>query len=251
MEPSEQRRFDELYRHHLRLLKLQGKADKTIDVYARAVRRVADHFDCCPDRLTPEQLEVYFGQLVDSHSWSTVKVDRNGLQFFWKYVLKRSWQWINIVKPPKVQSLPDILTPREVEALIATARKLRFQVYFLTTYSLGLRLGETLSLEVGDIDAARKQVHVRGGKGRKDRFVPLPDLTYQALRTLWCVHRHPKLLFPNANGVPQTIRQATTPMDRGGVQKTIKLLVGECGIKKKLQPTPCATVLPPICLNGA
>ncbi len=68
MEPSEQRRFDELYRRHLRLLKLQGKADKTIDVYARAVRRVADHFDGCPDRLSPEQLEVYFSALVDSHS---------------------------------------------------------------------------------------------------------------------------------------------------------------------------------------
>jgi integrase len=251
MEPSEQTRFNEQYQRHLRLLKLQGKSDKTIDVYARAVRRVSGHFDCCPDRLTPEQLEVYFGDLVDSHSWSTVKVDRNGLQFFWKHVLKKDWQWINIIKPPKVQSLPDILTPAEVETLIATAHKIRFKVYFLTTYSLGLRLGETLALEVGDIDAARKRVHIRCGKGKKDRFVPLPDLTYQALRTLWSVHRHPKFLFPNANGSPETIRQATTPMDRGGVQKTIKRLVAECGIKKKLQPIPCATALPPICLNAA
>ena len=251
MDPSEQRRFDELYQRHLRLLKLQGKADKTIDVYARAVRRVAYHFDCCPDRLSPAQLEGFFSELVDSHSWSTVKVDRNGLQFFWKHVLKQDWQWVNIVKPPKVQSLPDILTPQEVETLIATARKLRFRVFFLTTYSMGLRLEESLSLEVGDIDAARKRVHIRCGKGKKDRFVPLPDLTYQALRSLWRVHRHPKLLFPNANGSPETIRQATTPMDRGGVQKTIKVLVAQCGIKKKLQPTPCAIVLPPTCSNAA
>jgi len=251
MEPSEQRRFDELYQRHLRLLKLQGKSDSTIDVYSRAVRRVAGHFDCCPDSLSPEQLEVYFGQLVDSHSWSTVKVDRNGLQFFWKHVLKRDWQWINIIKPPKIQSLPDILTPMEVETLIATARKMRFRVYFLTTYSLGLRLEEALSIEVGDIDASRKLVHVRGGKGRKDRFVPLPDLTYQALRALWCVHRHPRFLFPNANGSPETIRRATTHMDRGGVQKTIKVLAAQCGLKKKSQPTPYATVLPPICSNAA
>ncbi len=251
MEPSEQRRFDELYRRHLRLLKLQGKADKTIDVYARAVRRVADHFDGCPDRLSPEQLEVYFSALVDSHSWSTVKVDRNGLQFFWKHVLKQDWQWVNIVKPPKIKSLPDILTPAEVEMLIAATRKLRFRVFFLTTYAMGLRLEETLSLEVGDIDAARKRVHVRRGKGKKDRFVPLPALAYQALRSLWRVHRHPKFLFPNANGSPETIRQASTHMDRGGVQKTIKLVASQCGFKKKSPHTPCAIVLPPTCSNAA
>lgn len=128
MISSEQSRFDDLYQRHLRMLKLQGKSDKTIDVYARAVRRVSEHFDCCPDRLTPEQLEIYFGQLVDSHSWSTVKVDRNGLQFFWRHVLKLDWQWVNIIKPPKVYTIPDILTLAEVERLIGAARKLRYRV---------------------------------------------------------------------------------------------------------------------------
>ncbi len=251
MEHAEQVRFDELYQRHLRLLKLQGKSDKTIDVYARAVRRVANHFDCCPDTLTPEQLEVYFGQLVDSHSWSTVKVDRNGLQFFWRHVLKRDWQWVNIIKPPKIQTIPDILTPEEVVKLIGATRKLRFRVFFLTSYSMGLRLEETLSLQVGDIDAPQKRVHVRRGKGNKDRFVPLPDITYQALRVLWRMHRHPAFLFPNAQGSPETIRQASTHMDRGGVQKTIKMLVAGCGIKKKSQPTLCATALRPICSNVA
>ena len=91
MESNEQIRFDTLYRRHLRALKLQGLSDKTIDVYARAVRRIAQRYDCCPDRLTTEQLETHFAKLVESHSWSTVKVDRNGLQFFWKHVLKRDW----------------------------------------------------------------------------------------------------------------------------------------------------------------
>lgn len=247
MTPSEQSRFDDLYQCHLRLLKLQGKSDKTIDVYARAVRRLARHFDCCPDRLTPKQLELYFGELVDSHSWSTVKVDRNGLQFFWKHVLKLDWQWVNIIKPPKVQSIPDILTLAEVEQLIGATRKLRYRVFLLATYSMGLRLGETLALQVGDIDAERKRVHIRRGKGHKDRMVPLPDLTCQALRALWCKHRHPYFLFPNATGSLETIRCATTPMDRGGAQVAMKTVVSECGIKKKSQCTPCATVLPRIC----
>lgn len=238
MDLSEQSRFNDLYQRHLRMLKLQGKSDKTIDVYARAVRRVTKHFDCCPDRLTPEQLEVYFGQLVDSHSWSTVKVDRNGLQFFWRHVLKRDWQWVTMIKPPKISTLPDILTLAEVERLICAARKLRYRVFFLTTYSMGLRLEEALSLQVGDIDAQRRLVHIRRGKGHKDRLVPLPELTYQALRVLWCRHRNPDLLFPSAQGPLERVRQAKNHMDRGSTQVAMKVLVKECGIKKNLNPFP-------------
>ncbi len=131
-------------------------SDSTTHVYARAVRRVANYYDCCPDRLTTEQLEVHFAELIESHSWSTVKVDRNGLQFFWKYILKRDWQWVEMIKAPKVHSLPDILTLREVEQLIGATRKLRYRVFLLATYGVGLRLSETLALQVGDIDGQRK-----------------------------------------------------------------------------------------------
>jgi len=220
------------------LLKLQGKSQKTIDAYARAVRRITEHFDCCPDQLTLEQREKYFSDLVESHSWSTVKIDRNGLQFFWKHVLQRDWQWVNIVKAPKVRSLPDILTTTEVEQLIGATRSLRYRVFLLATYSMGLRLSETLALQVGDIDGQRKLVHIRRGKGHKDRFVPLPDLTYQALRALWCKHRNPCWLFPNAAGSPERIRSATTHMDRGGTQAAMKAVVDQCGIKKSLSPLP-------------
>ena len=249
MNQSELTRFDKLYQKQLKTLKLQGKAQKTIDAYSRAIRRVRDYFDCCPDQLKPEDLETYFADLVESHSWSTVKIDRLGLQHFWKFVLKRDWQWVDIVKPPKVKTLPDILTPAEIERLIGATRKLRYRVFLLTTYSMGLRLGEALSLQVGDIDAARKLVHIRRGKGHKDRMVPLPDLTLAGLRELWRKHRHPTLLFPNANGNMETIQKATGPMDRGGVQKAMQIVVAECGIKKKSPFIPCATVMPPISLN--
>lgn len=251
MKQAEVNRFNKLYERHLMLLKLQGKSQKTIEAYSRSVRRLRDHFDCCPDQLTPEQLEIYFGELVDSHSWSTVKVDRNGLQFFWRHVLKRDWQWINIVKPPKIHTIPDILTPAEIEQLIGRTRKLRYRVFLLTTYSMGLRLEEALSLQVGDIDAGRKRVHIRRGKGHKDRLVPLPDLTLLALRELWRKHRHPDLLFPNGTGSMKTIQQATTHMDRGGAQQAMKTVVMECGIKKKSPFTPFATVLPRIFSNAA
>jgi integrase/recombinase XerD len=237
MKHAEEKRFNGLYQRHLRLLKLQGKSQKTIDAYSRAVRRVSKHFDCCSDQLAPKQFEIYFGELVDSHSWSTVKVDRLGIQFFWRYVLERDWQWINIIKPPKIYTIPDILSPIEIEKIIGATRKLRYRVYLLTTYSMGLRLEEALSLQVGDIDAGRKRVHIRRGKGHKDRLVPLPDLTLRGLRALWRKHRHPKLIFPNAKGSLETIQQATTHMDKGGTQKAMKIVVTECGIKKKSQYT--------------
>lgn len=110
MKSSEQIRFHKVYKHHLRALKLQGLSEKSVDVYSGAVRRIAQRYDCCPDQLTTEALEVHFAELVKSHSWSTVKVDRNGLQFFYQHVLKRDWTWIQLIKAPKIQSLPDILT---------------------------------------------------------------------------------------------------------------------------------------------
>ena len=251
MNVTEQIRFNKLYAHHLRALKLQGLSDKTVDSYARAVRRVTQHFDCSPDRLTTEQLEEYFGELIESHSWSTVKVDRNGLQFFWKHVLKTDWQWVNMIKAPKVRSLPDVLTVAKVERLIAATCKLRYRVFLLTTYSMGLRLSETLALQVGDIDAQRKQVHIRRGKGHKDRFVPLPDLTYQALRALWRKHRNPCWWFPNAVGSMERVRQATTHMDRGDTQAAMKAVVEHCGIKKKFRSTHCVTAWRLICSSRA
>jgi len=158
---------------------------------------------------------------------------------------------VDIVKPPIVKTIPDILTPAEVEQLIGATCKLRYRVFLLTTYSMGLRLEEALSLQVGDIDAGLKQVHIRRGKGHKDRLVPLPDLTLSGLRELWSRHRHPKLIFPNATGSMEKIRKAKTHMDRGGAQKAMKVVVEECGIKKKSTSIPCAIRLQHIFLNAA
>jgi integrase/recombinase XerD len=235
MNRSQRIKFESLYRKHVSALKRQGKAESTIDVYARAVRRVAQRFDCCPDTLTQEQLEAHFDALVASHSWSTVKIDRNGLQFFYEHVLKRDWRWIKIVKPPQVRRLPDILCLSEIERLINGTRELRYQVFMLTAFSMGLRLGEVLNLQVGDIDSARMKVHVRGGKGNKDRFVTLPQMTVAALRRYWKTHRHPTLIFPNGR-TGEARQSAATSMDRGGVQKSLKAIALSCGIRKHVSP---------------
>ncbi len=250
MKSAEVKRFATLYERHLKLLKLQGKSESTISSYSRSVRRIRDHFDCCPDKLTKVQLENYFGDLVESHSWSTVKIDRLGLMFFWKHVLELDWQWLDIVKPPKIKSIPDILTPTEIERLICSTKKMRYRVFLLATYSMGLRLTEALSLEVGDIDSERKLVHVRRGKGHKDRMVPLPDRTLYALRLLWSKHQHPTLIFPNVKSM-KNIQQATTHMNIGGTQNAMKVVVKECNIKKKSPFTPFVIPSQLTCLNRA
>jgi len=235
MNKSQQIKFESLYRKHVSALKRQGKAESTIDVYARALRRVAKFWDCCPDRLTQEQLEAHFDALVASHSWSTVKVDRNGLQFFYEHVLKRRWTWVDIVKPPQVRSLPDILTLKEIERLINGTRELRYQTFILVAFSMGLRLGEVLSLEIGDIDSARMKVHIRRGKGGKDRLVRLPQVTLLALRRYWKTHRHGRWIFPGGQTCDER-RDATAMMDRGGVQKSLKSITKSCGIPKRVTP---------------
>jgi integrase/recombinase XerD len=101
MNKAQQKKFDSLYQQHVSALHRQGKAATTIDVYSRAVRRINEYFDTCPNRLTLEQLKEYFSALVKSHSWSTVKVDRNGLQFFYKHIINKEWVWVDIVKPPQ------------------------------------------------------------------------------------------------------------------------------------------------------
>jgi integrase/recombinase XerD len=173
-------------------LKLQGKRSKTIDGYARAVRRIAGYFNRCPDNLTTVDLKAYFAWMVENYSWSSVKVDLWGLSFFYRHVLARPMEWVDIIKPPNSRSLPDIPTCQEVQLLINSVYRLRYRVYFFALYSMGLRLGEGLGLEVRDIDAASKRVHVRQGKGGKDRYVPLPDATLLHLRRFWCTHRNPR-----------------------------------------------------------
>jgi integrase/recombinase XerD len=174
MKPLEQARFDNLYQAYLNELILQGKSPKTIDCYSRCLRQVAVFFDTCPDHLSVEQLKRYFLYLATHKSWSMVKIARNAIQFFYRHLLGRPWVWVDIVKPPKQQPIQDILSITEVEAIINATRQLRYQVYYLTTYSLGLRLSESINLTIADIDSHLTMVHLRYTKSKKDRFVPLP-----------------------------------------------------------------------------
>jgi site-specific recombinase XerD len=245
MKASSGKSFERNYALHLQHLKLKGLQPKTVEAYSRAIRRIGERFNGRIDHLTEQQLADYFTELVASHSWSTVKLDLYGLKFYYAHVLRKPWVAPGLIKPPKTQRLPDIVTVAEAKRLFAATRVISYRVFYFTLYSLGLRLGEGLRLQVGDIDAARGRVHIRDAKGNRDRFVPLPQATHQLLRRFWQVHRNPVLLFPNRHGGLKGAATAKTPMDSGGVQTTLHKVVAACGLKKRSHPIRCGIATPP------
>ena len=178
--------FERSYASLLKHLRLKGMQPKTIEAYAHGIRRLGERFDWRIGALTDEQLTDHFSQLLQTHSWSSVKHDLYGYKFYCAHVLGRPWAGNpGLIKPPKVQRLPDIVTVEQAARLFAATRCLSYRVFFFTLYSLGLRLGEALALQVGDIDAARMRVHVRDAKGNRDRLVPLAPATLGVLRRFW------------------------------------------------------------------
>lgn len=246
MKSASKTNFKHNYQNHLKHLKLKGLQPKTIEAYARAIRRVGAYFDEQIDALSEQQLTDYFSDLLETHSWSAVKLDLYGLKFYYAHVLHKPWVNIDLVKPPKTQRLPDIVTVEEAQRLFLTTQRLSYRVFYFTLYSLGLRLGEGLRLQVGDIDAVRQRVHIRDAKGRKDRLVPLPQATLECLRRFWQVHHNPVLLFPNRHGGLKGAGSATTPLDRGGVQTTLRQVATQCGLKKRSPRTAFVIAMPHI-----
>jgi len=230
MNRNEQERFNRLYEALLAALKAQGCSSKTVDSYSRSVRKLAEYFDCCPDRLTREELRLYFADMVDRYAWSTIKIARNGIMFFWKHVLHRRWDWIKIVKPPQEKKLPEVLSLSEVRLVLGAVEKLRYRACLFTIYSLGLRIGEGLTLKCADIHRDSMHVHIHGAKRRKDRVIPLPHATLKLLEQYWLTHRNHTLLFPNLIGGRQRISHTTKTMDANSVRGALSASLRDCGI---------------------
>ena len=235
--------FKKDYENHLKHLKLKGLAPKTRNAYDRAIRQIGEYFEYQIRDLTKQQLLDYFSDLAQSHSWSAVIINLSGLKFFYRHALNKDWTHIDLVKPPKTQKLPDVLTIEEVTKIFEMTNKLSYKVYFFVVYSLGLRKSEGLNLKIGDIDAQRMRVHIRDSKRNKDRFVPLPEATLHVLRRFWAVHRHPELIFPNRAEGLQGAATATTTLGRVSVGNALRKVLASCGIKKKSVCITCGTVM--------
>lgn len=170
--------------------------------------------------------------MVDRYSWSTIKIARNGIMFFWKPVLHKRWDWIKIVKPPQEKKLPEVLSLSETRMVLGSVEKLRYRACLFTIYSLGLRIGEGLTLKCADIHRDGMQVHIHGAKRRKDRVIPLPHATLKLLEQYWLTHRNRTLLFPNIIGAAQRISHTKRTMDANCVRGALSAALRDCGITR-------------------
>jgi site-specific recombinase XerD len=217
-------------------LELRGLSEHTQELYVRAVRQLAEHYERSPDQITDEELRQYFLYLrkVRGIAQSTVQVSLSALRFFYRYTLGKDFPALELVRVRRKKKLPVVLSITEVRQVLECIRRLRYRACLSTIYSCGLRLREGLFLQVADIDSERMRVHVRNGKGGKDRFVPLFQGTLDLLRQYWAKHQNPMWLFPapdRPRGVPS--KTATKSMNASGVQFVFKAAVRESGIRKQ------------------
>jgi len=199
------------------------------------VRQLSEHFDRSPDQVSPEDLRQYFIHLKSERRFSYQSSTQAicAVKLFWEKTLQRPWPAeVALARATPQFKLPVILAATEVRKVLAAVPALDHRVALTTIYSCGLRLGEALNLQVGDIDGQRMFLHIRAGKGNRDRYVPLPQRTLILLRTLWKTHRHPQFLFPakghNAQGAPT----ATEPMCRTTLQRAFRLALDASGVNK-------------------
>jgi len=225
----------ELRKRMIECLQLRGLSERTQEAYTRAVRQLAEHYHKSPHLMTEEELRQYFLFIknVKHYSRNTMTIALCGIKFFYEQTLNRQWAIFGIVRPAPEKKLPVILSVAEVRKILSHVRLPRYRVCLTTIYSCGLRLQEGTNLRVADIDSARRMIHVRHGKGAKDRYVPLPKRTLQLLRQYWRTHRNPVLLFPAEGRDHIDLAQATEPMSKSSVQDAFRAALKQSRLNKR------------------
>jgi integrase len=219
-------------------LQLRGYSDSTQELYVTAVRKLCEHFDKTPGKITEEDLRDYFlyGKNVKKWSRSTSTVALCGIKFFYENTIKRPWPTLLFIRPGHEKKLPVVLSRDEVHELLSNIRLLRYRVCLTTIYSCGLRLSEGTHLKVEDIDGDRGFIHVRqskGSMGKKDRIVPLPQRTLKLLREQWKSHRNKVWIFPSAGNGGKNMPYAIKPVSTSSVQSALRSALKTAGINKK------------------
>jgi site-specific recombinase XerD len=218
-------------------LQLKGMAERTQQMYVRALRQLEEHYEKSADQITEEELRDYFLYVKNVKKWSRTActIALCGLKFFYTHTLKREWSTLSFVRPPKEKKLPVILTQEEVNRILGNARLFRYRACLFTIYSCGLRLGEGAHLQVSDIDSGRMMLHIHRGKGAKDRYVPLPEATLKLLRKFWLTHRNPVWIFPAPGRGNVFMPTAQRPMSLTSIQDALRSAARVSGIKKHVR----------------
>lgn len=218
-------------------LQLAGYSPRTVEAYSYHVKKFLEYFDKDPRSISEDEIKQYFlflkykKKLSGSASAQAI----SGIKFMFKKTLDMDFKVFGIVKNPRGKKLPVILTREEVGKVLNSVRILRHKACLILIYTCGLRLHEATSIAPADIDSKRMVVHVKDGKGRKDRIVPLPRATLHILRAHYKTHRNEKFIFPapgrgNHKGEPVS----KIPLPDASVQIVLKKVLRQANIIKNV-----------------
>lgn len=185
-------------------------SDNTVKTYSEALEVYLRYFK----DLTPQELHV--GHLHDfnndfilkhgySHSYQNQVI--NAVKLYYGKVLGKKLEAEALERPRRARRLPHVLSEADVKALLQRTTNLKHLSMLKITYGCGLRCGEVLALRWTDIDWARSVLWVRGGKGNKDRMVPLPASLQEALKHYRAAYQTEVLIFEGqTKGSPYDVR---------------------------------------------
>jgi integrase/recombinase XerD len=221
----------ELYQKMSRDLAIKNLAEATRTEYLRCCSNFVRYHMRSPREMGLAEIKDFLGQLLrEGAGPETLKMHIAGVKFLYGVTLDRKGIAEKIPWPKVPHKQPDILSLGEVERLLAAGAESPIpSMVAMAAYAGGLRIGEACRLRPEDIDCTRMLIHVRLGKGRKDRFVMLSEQLLRVLRAYWRQVR-PKggWMFPG--------RKRGEPLSRSAVAKALQTAAQKAGIKKRITP---------------
>jgi len=209
--------FKALHKRLEKKIIVSGKSQSTLANYMRCVAHVAFHFNCLPTQLDLEQIEDYLLHLKKKGaSEADFKLTVYGLRFLFRCEGLDD-RAIRLPSLKRDKKLPVVLSRPEIKALLNSPELLKHRVLIGTLYGCGLRCQEVRSLLIKDVDFDRNMIHVRQGKGRKDRYVPIGLHLSRGLKKYLHAEQPVKWLFNGKDhregfsprGVQWVVREAT------------------------------------------
>ncbi len=217
-------------------LQLAGYSPRTVEAYSYHVKKFLEYFNKDPKAISEDEIKQYFLFLKYKKklSGSATAQAISGIKFMFEKTLDMDFRVFGIVKNPRGKKLPVILTREEVRDVLKRIRVLRHRACTTLIYTCGLRLHEATSVSPADIDSKRMMVHIKDGKGKKDRLIPLPKATLHILREQYKQHRNPKYIFPAPGRGGYHEAKSDSPLPDSSIQTVLKKALREAGIIKNV-----------------
>jgi site-specific recombinase XerD len=223
----------DLRKKYISYLRYRNYSAHTIKHYSTCLIQLSKHYNQSPDKLTRDQFVTYLYYLVEEKQVSAVYLNQliSAYKILLVDILRREWEDFSIRRPKLDKKLPVVLSQEEVKRILDSISNVKHRTFVSLIYSCGLRLDELCNLKVTDIDSTRMQIHIRSGKGGKDRYVMLSEKILHMLREYWKTYRPKEYMFEG-----ETRGKA---ISRRTVQHTFSAAVTKSGINKR----PCIHTL--------